>query len=253
MSAPRSAYGLQALIAPPSCPRGISAVRNPDTKDAPTVRCGSWARRSGLHPRIPGFKAIVSLPGATGTPKTGSDERRAVLLDERLERRGRTATEPLDQVIRAREDAVLMIDGDLPQVLEEEVIDGPAYCLPAGLERLLEVLEGDLLVLNRPAKDPAQDLRGLLVRVFDRAEQGIDLPLVGGGVLEDAGDDAAPVLGGDRGVLAGAERHVEHAGLDHRGEVQQPLREVGRPDVDDRQPRPVEDPLGEPVVGRSVA
>jgi hypothetical protein len=105
--------------------------------------------------------------------ETGSDERRAVFLDEHLERHGRPATELLDQVIRAREDAVLVINGDLPQVLEEEVIDGPARRLPAGLERLLEVLEGDLLVLNRPAKDPAQDLRGLLVRVFDGAEEGI--------------------------------------------------------------------------------
>jgi hypothetical protein len=58
-----------------------------------------------------------------------------VLLDERLERRGRPAAELLDQLVRAREDAVLMIDGDLPQVLEEEVSDGPAYCLPAGLSR----------------------------------------------------------------------------------------------------------------------
>ena len=91
------------------------------------------------------------------------------------------------------------------------------------------------------------------VRVFDRAEERVDLPLVGSGVLEDAGDDAALVLGRDRGVLAGAERHVEQPGLDHRGEVEQPLGEVGRPDVGDRQPRPVEDPLGEPVIGRGVA
>src|SRR5262249_26466145 len=75
-----------------------------------------------------------------------------------------------------------------------------------------------------------QDLRRLAVGVFDRAEEGTDLPLVGSGVLQDAGDDAALVLGGDRGVLAGAERHVEPAGLDHRGEVQQPLGKVGRPD-----------------------
>jgi len=40
-------------------------------------------------------------------PIRNSDERRAVLLDERLERHGRPATELLDQVIRAREDAIL--------------------------------------------------------------------------------------------------------------------------------------------------
>ena len=76
---------------------------------------------------------------------------------------------------------------------------------------------------------------------------------MGRGIFEDAGDHAALVLGRDRGVLAGAERHVEQPGLDHRGEVEQPLGEVGRPDVGDGQPRPVEDPLGQPVVGRGVA
>src|SRR3954447_19590814 len=87
--------------------------------------------------------------------ETGSDERRAVFLDEHLERHGRPATELLDQVVLAREDAVLVIDGDLPQVLEEEVIDGPAYRLPAGLARLLELLEDDLLLLDRPAMSHA--------------------------------------------------------------------------------------------------
>ena len=65
--------------------------------------------------------------------------------------------------------------------------------------------------------------------------------------------DAGLVLGGDRGVLAGAERYVEQSGLDHRGEVEQPLGEVGRSDVGDRHAGPVEDPLGQPVVGRGVA
>ena len=56
----------------------------------------------------------------------------AVLRDERLERHRRPAAELLDQVIRAREDAVLVVDRDLAQVLEEEIIAGPARAfLPA--------------------------------------------------------------------------------------------------------------------------
>src|SRR5215469_5959320 len=88
-----------------------------------------------------GYGRSSTISVKDGHSETGSDERRAVLLDERLERHGRPATELLNQVVRAREDAVLVIDGDLPQVLEEEVIDGPTRRLPAGLERLLELLE----------------------------------------------------------------------------------------------------------------
>ena len=126
--------------------------------------------------------------------------------------------------------------------------------LPAGLQHLQELLEADLLVLDGLAEHPAQDLRRSPRRCIRPGRRaGRSSPLCGGGVFEDAGDHAALVLGGDRGVLAGAERHVEQPGLDHRGEVEQPLGEVGRPDVGDRQARPVEDPLGQPVVGRGVA
>ncbi|MGF6754000.1 hypothetical protein [Paraburkholderia sp. GAS42] len=134
---------------------------------------------------------------------------------------------------------------DFPPQFAVQVPGGRALCrdLPAGLQHLQKGVQADLLVFDGLAERPAHNLCRLAVCVFDRAEEGIDLPLVAGGVLEDAGDDAALVLGGDRGVLAGAERHVEQAGLDHRSDVQQPLGEVGRPDVGDRQSRPVEDPV----------
>jgi hypothetical protein len=87
---------------------------------AKLVRCESWARRSGLHPRIHGFKAIVSLPGATGTPKTGSHERRAVLLDERLQRHGRAAADRFDHVVGPGEEAGLVVERHLADVLQDE-------------------------------------------------------------------------------------------------------------------------------------
>src|SRR5262249_38460195 len=169
------------------------------------------AEQGGLiHPTLSsfGYGRSSTISVKNGHPETGSDERRAVLLDERLKRHGRPATELLDQVVRAREDSILVVDRDLSEMLEQEGILA-ARILPARLQGPAELLEVDLLVLDVLAEDPAQDPRGLLVRAFDRAEEGIDLPLVGSGVLQDAGDDAALVLGGDRGVLAGAERHVE--------------------------------------------
>src|SRR5262245_35637544 len=128
-------------------------------------------------------------------------EGRTMLLDERLERHGRASSKLLDQVVRASEDAILVVDRDLSEMLEEEGILA-ARILPARLQGPAELLEVHLPVLDLLAEYPAQYLRRLAVRVFDRTEEGIDLPLVGGGVLEDAGDDAALVLGGDRGVLA---------------------------------------------------
>ncbi len=51
-------------------------------------------------------------------------ERRAVLLDERLERQRRTAAKLLHKLVRALENAVLMVDRDLLQVLHREGIAG---------------------------------------------------------------------------------------------------------------------------------
>src|SRR5262249_45381936 len=130
-----------------------------------------------------------------------------MLLDERLERHGRASAKLLDQVVRASEDAILVVDRDLSEMLEQEGILA-ARILPARLQGPAKVLEVHLLVLHVLAEYPAQDLHRLAVCVFDRTEERVDLPLVGSGVLEDASDDAALVLGGDRGVLAGAERQV---------------------------------------------
>src|SRR6516165_7406016 len=121
-----------------------------------------------------------------GHSGTGSDERRAVLLDVRLERHGRPATELLDQVVRASEDAILVVDRDLSEMLEQEGILA-ARIFSARLQDPAELLEVDLLVLDVLAEDPAQDPRGLLVCVFDRAEEWIEFPVVGSGVLQDAG------------------------------------------------------------------
>ena len=103
------------------------------------------------------------------------------------------------------------------------------------------------------AEHSAQNLCDLLVCVLDRAEERVDFAPVRRGVFEDAGDHSSLVLGGNRRVVAGSERHMQRPFADLRGELQQPLREVGGPDVGDRQPGPVEDALGKPVIGRRMA
>ena len=58
-----------------------------------------------------------------------------MLGDELLERRRLASADLLDQVVRAGKDTVLVIDGDFPQMLDEEGIPG------ATLELLLELAE----------------------------------------------------------------------------------------------------------------
>ena len=65
----------------------------------------------------------VSLP-------RGSYESLPVLVDKCFERRRRPTTNRLDQVVRSGEDPVLVVDGDLAQVLDDERIARPAvWCL----------------------------------------------------------------------------------------------------------------------------
>ena len=54
-------------------------------------------------------------------------ERLAILGDERLERHRGTAAELLDEVVRALEDAVLVVDHDLFEMLDEEGIAGTRF------------------------------------------------------------------------------------------------------------------------------
>ena len=53
-----------------------------------------------------------------------------VLVDKCFERRRRPTTNRFDQVVRSGEDPVLVVDGDLAQVLDDERIARPAvWCL----------------------------------------------------------------------------------------------------------------------------
>lgn len=58
--------------------------------------------------------------GNASTPPSVSLEGLAVLLDEGLQRHGRAAADRLDHVVGAGEDASLVVERDLADVLQEE-------------------------------------------------------------------------------------------------------------------------------------
>src|SRR5258708_39894747 len=68
--------------------------------------------------------------GGLASKLAPSGEGRPVLVDTCFERRRRPTTKRFDQVVRAGEDSVLVVDGDLAQVLDDERIARPAvWCL----------------------------------------------------------------------------------------------------------------------------
>src|SRR5262245_28262087 len=101
-------------------------------------------------------------------------------------------------------------------MLEQEGVLA-ARMLPARLQGQAELVEVDLLVLDVLAEDPAQNPRGLLVRVFDWPEERVGFAPVRRGIFEEAGDHAALILRRDRRVFAGTERHVQPTSPDPRG------------------------------------
>src|SRR5947208_2461394 len=99
---------------------------------------GGRARGAGWT----GARGGSTPPVAPGTRPPGvaaSDKKCTILCDKLLERHWRPSSDLLDEVIRAREDTVLVIDRDLAQVLKEEVIAFPSLGLGG---RLLPGLQG---------------------------------------------------------------------------------------------------------------
>src|SRR6476659_8047749 len=70
----------------------------------------------------------VSLP-------RGSYKSLPVLVDKCFERRRRPTTNRFDQVVRSGEDPVLVVDGDLAQVLDDERIARPGGLVPVQTRR----------------------------------------------------------------------------------------------------------------------
>ena len=128
-----------------------------------------------------------------------------VLVDKCFERRRRPTTNRFDQVVRAGEDPVLVVDGDLAQVLHGERIARPAvWCLfklavqrsgvvsgrrllPSGGHHLEHGLKAYLLVLNFFSEHAAENIGDPLVGELDRTVQRVSLAAVRTGVFRVRG------------------------------------------------------------------
>src|SRR5262249_13013524 len=80
---------------------------------------GPWPTDGNWPPCAQGDSGLASKLARSG-------EGCPVLVDKCFERRRRPTTNRFDQVVLAGEDPVLMVDGDLAQVLDEERIPRPA-------------------------------------------------------------------------------------------------------------------------------
>src|SRR5260370_35719202 len=116
----------------------------------------------GLHEMQPHLCAIAGLASKLARSGEGCP----VLVDKCLERRRSPNTNRFDQVVRAGDDPVLMVDGDLAQELDDARIARPAvWCLfklavqrsrvvsgrrllPSGGHHLEHGLNAPLLVLD---------------------------------------------------------------------------------------------------------
>src|SRR5262249_27986266 len=141
-----------------------------------------------------------------------SGEGLTVLGDELLERRRLASADSLDHVVRAGKDTVLVIDGDFPQMLDDERIARPAvWCLfkpavqrsgvvsgrrrlPSRGHHLEHGLNAHLLVLDFFSEHAAENIGDPLVGELDRTVQRVSLAAVLTGVLQNPHDNAGLVL-----------------------------------------------------------
>ena len=124
-----------------------------------------------------------------------------VLVDKCFDRRRRPTPNRFDQVVRAGKDPVLVVDGDLAQVLDDERIARPAVwrlfklavqrsgvvsdrgLLPPGGHHLEHGLNAHLLVLDLFSEHAAENIGDPLVSELDRTVQGVSLAAVLTGVF----------------------------------------------------------------------
>jgi hypothetical protein len=100
---------------------------------------------------------------------------------------------------------------------------------------------GNLLVFDLLPDHLAYDRRDFRLRELDWAEKRISLSDVSFRLSEDANDEACLVLGRDRGVAARIAKRNRHISLsDHRREIEQPLCEERRLEMNCRHARPIE-------------
>src|SRR5260370_1212139 len=209
---------------------------------------------------MPPFPPVMSAIFPSSLPMFSpwlSGEGPPVLGDDLLERRRLAAADFSDVVVRAGKDALAVVHGAFTQVLHQErfrraagkwtriAVHGHRGVLSGSLRAVSddfkELLDRDLLVPDLLRDHATDDRRDLWMSELDRTEKRIGLSDVPCRVLKYPNNQASLVLGCYRSVSPGCINRREHSTLaDHRREVEQPLGEERRPEVDRRDARPIE-------------
>src|SRR5258708_23194273 len=194
-----------------------------------------------------------------------SDEGLTIPVDEFYDCHRLAAADFSDVVVRAGKDLLAVVHGAFTQVLHQErfrraagkctriAVHGHRGVLSgsvrAAAEDFREVFDRNVLVPELLPDRPADDRRDLWMGELDRTEKRVGLSDVRCRVLEYPDNKASLVLGRDRSVLPCCIKRREHSTLaDHRREVEQPLGEERRSEVDRRYARPIEYALAQPML-----
>src|SRR5262245_60085263 len=106
-------------------------------------------------PPLPPVMSAIFLQACPCFSPWLSGEGLTVLGDELLERRRLASADLLDHVVRAGEDTVMVIDGDFPQMLDEEGIP----CTTLGLLLELAIQASGGMLNGRLLAARGQDLK----------------------------------------------------------------------------------------------
>src|SRR5260221_465201 len=202
----------------------------------------------------------LSPSHALSSGMSRSHEGLTIPVDVFLDRHWLAAADFSDVVVRAGKDALAVVHGAFTQVLHQErfrraavkwtriAVHGHRGVLSGSLRAVTddfkELLDRDLLVPDLLPDHATDDRRDLWMGELDRTEKRVGLSDVSCRVLDYPDNKASLVLGCDRSVSPCCIKRREHSTLaDHRREVEQPLGEERRPEVDRRYARPIEYPL----------
>ncbi|CAI8698218.1 hypothetical protein EMIT0111MI5_80260 [Burkholderia sp. IT-111MI5] len=180
-----------------------------------------------------------------------SREYGAIQSDELLDREWRLSGNFLDDIVGTCEDAVAVVLSNLDQMLREErrkfveifhldpkLLDGTRLVFDPGSERFTHRL-GDLGMVH-----------------LDGTMERIDLALVAFGVGQDMGDHPPLIISGDGCVTAIAKGKFNlFPGPDllRKMRIDEPIGKKRGAEMGSRNARPIEDPLGNPVILGRVA
>src|SRR6516165_8901655 len=155
-----------------------------------------------------------------------------------------------DDLVFAREDAALIIEGDGAEMLDHDL-------WKAGLLETLPILGNGQRAIGDLAAQHFADGRGDAgLILLDRAMKRVRLAQMRDRLREDGRDEPSLVLRRDRSMASLAIRQIDDAFFDNgraRTGIEQPLREERRTEMHDRNARPVKDTFGDPVIARRVA